>query len=59
MQLSRNSSHKPGTKSDFYKFNILYDGIQDGFVISFRKKRNVFVFSVRNFLRLFEVIKMH
>ena len=38
MQLSRNSSHKPGTNlSDF--FNLLLDGIQDGFENSFRKKK--------------------
>ena len=39
MQLSRTSSHKPGTNlSDFY-FNLLLHGIQDDFVISFRKKK--------------------
>ena len=60
MQLSRNSSHKPGTNlSDFFYFNLLLYGIQDGFVFSFRKtKRNLFLFLVGNILRLFEVVKM-
>ena len=59
MQLSRNSSHKPGTNlSDFFYFNLLLDGIQDGFVISFRKKMYLFFFQLENILRLFEVMKM-
>ena len=47
-------SHKPGTNlSEFFYINLLLDGIQDGFVISFRKKTNVFVYSVRKY---FEVV---
>ena len=54
MQLNRKSSHKQGTNlSDFFYFNLLLDGFQDSFVISFRKKINVFVFSVRKY---FEVV---
>ena len=50
MQLS---SHKPGTNlSDYFYFNLLLDGIQDGFVISFSKK-NEYLFSVRKY---FEVV---
>ena len=37
-------SHKPGTNlSDFFYFNLLLDGIQDGFVISFRKKVYLYI----------------
>ena len=39
----------------FFYFNLLLDGIQDGFR---KKKRNVFVYSVRNILRLFEIMEM-
>ena len=59
MQLSRNSSHKPGTNlSDFFYSNLLLDGIQDGFVISFRKKEMYLYFQLENILRLFEGTKM-
>ena len=45
MQLNTNSSHKPGTYLPFfYYFNVLFHGIQDGFVFSFRKKKSVFYF---------------
>ena len=55
MQLSRNSSHKPGTNLSFIfnYFILLLHGIQDGFDCSFRKERNVFLFSVGIF---FEVV---
>ena len=55
MQIIRNSSHKPGTNvSDFFlNFNLLLYGIQDGFVFSFIKKRNIFLFSVGKY---FEVV---
>ena len=57
MQINRNSSHKLTTNlSDFFYFNVLLHGIQDGFVFSFRKK-DIFLFSVVKFWRLFEVIK--
>ena len=60
MQLSRNSSHKPGTNlSDFFYFNLLLDGIQDGLVVSFRKKERYLYFQLENILRLFEVMNMH
>ena len=43
MQLDRNSSHNPGTNlPDFFYFNVLLHGIQDGLVLSFRKERKVF-----------------
>ena len=60
MQLSRNSSHKPGTNlSDFFfRFNLLLYAIQDSFVFSFRKKAFYFYFQLENILRLFEVMKM-
>ena len=59
MKLSRNSSHKPGTNlSDFFYFNLLLHGIQNGFVFSFRRKEMYFFFHLKNILRLFEVMKM-
>ena len=60
MQLSRNSSHKPGTNvSDFFLiFNLLLYGFQDGFVFSFRKKEIYFHFQFENILKLFEVMKL-
>ena len=42
----------------FSYFHSLIDCIQDVFVISFRKKRNVLYFQLENILRLFEVMKM-
>ena len=52
-------SHKPGTNlSDFFYFNLLLDGIRDGFVISFRKKEMYLYIQLENILRLFEVMKM-
>ena len=55
MQLSRKSSHKPGTNlSDFSYNNLLLDGIQDGFVISFSKKKEMYLyFRLENILSLF------
>ena len=41
----------------FY-FKLLLDDIQDGFVISFRKKEMYLYFQLENILRLFEVMKM-
>ena len=41
----------------FY-FNLLLHGIQDGFVLSFRKKEMYLYFQLENILRLFEVIKI-
>ena len=53
MQLSKNSSHNPETNlSDFFYFNLLLDGIQDGFLINFRKKE-MFFFSIGKY---FEVV---
>ena len=58
MQLSRNSSHKPWMNlSDFFNFYLLLYGIQDGFVLSFRKKV-YFYFHLENILGLFEVMKL-
>ena len=58
MQLSRNSSNKQGTNlSDFFYFNLLLHGIQDGFVTSFSKKMYLY-FQLANLLRLFEVMQM-
>ena len=59
MQLKRNSSHKPGTNSsDFFFFDLLLHGTQDGFVFSFRKKETHFHFQLENILRLSEGMKM-
>ena len=59
MQLSRNRSHKHVRNiSDFFYFNLLLHGIQDGFVISFRKKEMYLYFQLENNLRLSEVMKM-
>ena len=52
-------SHKPGTNlSEFFYINLLLDGIQDGFVISFRKKQMYLYIQLENILRLFEIMKM-
>ena len=56
MQLSRNSSHKTGT--NLSDLTLLLHGIQDGFVISFRKKGMYLYFQLENILRLFKVMKM-
>ena len=41
----------------FFYFNLSKDGIQDGFVMSFRKKEMYLYFQLEK-MRLFEVMKM-
>ena len=60
MQLRRKSLHKPGTNLSsgfFLNFNLLLDGIRDGFVLSFSKKKKKCI-CIFNILRLFEIMIM-
>ena len=59
MQLSRNSSQKPGTNlSDFFLILIYYYMVFKMALYLFLEKKIYFCFQLENILRLFEVMKM-
>ena len=60
MELSRNQgrTNQIFVLILFILFFLLLNGIQDGLVISFRKKKEMYLyFQLENILRLFEVMK--